>query len=159
MINEFETRKIIDKQLRKVGWEVDSNNLRYSKGTRPQKGRNIAIAEYPTKNGFADYVLFVGTNAVAVIEAKTNYKDVSAVIDCQCKEYSRTLCGVDEIDDFCGYKVPFTFATNGRAYCKQLEIKSSEIVLLSKIGKSFRELYEFFPFLLPSLLKYFSARR
>ena len=124
MINEFETRKIIDEQLRKVGWEVDSNNLRYSKGTRPQKGRNIAIAEYPTENGFADYVLFVGTNAVAVIEAKTNYKDVSAVIDCQCKEYARTLCGVDEIDDFCGYKVPFTFATNGRAYCQQLETKS-----------------------------------
>ena len=71
MNNEFETRKIIDEQLRKVGWEVDSNNLRYSKGTRPQKGRNIAISEYPTENGFADYVLFVGTNAVAVIEAKT----------------------------------------------------------------------------------------
>lgn len=35
MINEFETRKIIDGQLRKVGWEVDSNNLRYSKGTLP----------------------------------------------------------------------------------------------------------------------------
>lgn len=49
MINEFETRKIIDEQLRKVGWEVDSNNLSYSKGTRPQRGRNIAIAEYPTE--------------------------------------------------------------------------------------------------------------
>ena len=124
MINEFETRKIIDEQLRKVGWEVDSNNLSYSKGTRPQRGRNIAIAEYPTENGFADYVLFVGTEAVAVIEAKANYKDVSAVIDCQCKEYSRTLCDVDEFNNFCGYKVPFTFATNGRAYCQQLETKS-----------------------------------
>lgn len=124
MINEFETRKIIDEQLRKIGWEVDSKNLRYSKGTRPQRGRNIAIAEYPTENGFADYVLFVGVKPVAVIEAKANYKDVSAVIDCQCKEYSRTLCGVDEFDDFCGYKVPFTFATNGKTYCKQLETKS-----------------------------------
>ena len=124
MINEFETRKIIDEQLRKVGWEVDSNNLSYSKGTRPQRGRNIAIAEYPTENGFADYVLFVGTEAVAVIEAKANYKDVSAVIDCQCKEYSRTLCDVDEFNNFCGYKVPFTFATNGKAYCQQLETKS-----------------------------------
>lgn len=124
MINEFETRKIIDEQLRKVGWEVDSNNLIYSKGTRPQRGRNIAIAEYPTENGFADYVLFVGTEAVAVIEAKANYKDVSAVIDCQCKEYSRTLCDVDEFNNFCGYKVPFTFATNGKAYCQKLETKS-----------------------------------
>ena len=124
MINEFETRKIIDEQLRKVGWEVDSNNLRYSKDTRPQRGRNIAIAEYPTENGFADYVLFIDAKPVAVIEAKANYKDVSAVIDCQCKEYSRTLCSVDEIDYFCGYKVPFTFETNGRAYCQQLETKS-----------------------------------
>ena len=124
MMTESETRKIIDKQLRKVGWEADSANLRYSKGTRPQNGRNIAIAEYPTENGFADYVLFVDTKAVAVIEAKANYKDVSAVIDCQCKEYSRTLCGVDEFADFCGYKVPFTFATNGRTYCQQLETKS-----------------------------------
>lgn len=124
MINEFETRKIIDEQLRKVDWEVDSNNLRYSKGTRPQRNRNIAIAEYPTENGFADYVLFVGVKPVAVIEAKANYKDVSDVIDCQCKEYSRTLRGVDEFDDFCGYKVPFTFATNGKTYCKQLETKS-----------------------------------
>ena len=49
---------------------------------------------------------------------------MSAVIDCQCKEYSRTLCGVDEFNNFCGYKVPFTFATNGRAYCQQLETKS-----------------------------------
>ena len=124
MINEFETRKIIDGQLRKVGWEVDSNNLRYSKGTLPQKGRNIAIAEYPTVGGFADYVLFVGTKAVAVIEAKANYKDVSAVIDCQCKEYSRNIIGVDELGDWRGFKVPFLFATNGRPYNRQLETKS-----------------------------------
>lgn len=124
MINEFETRKIIDGQLRKVGWEVDSNNLRYSKGTLPQKGRNIAIAEYPTVGGFADYVLFVGTKAVAVIEAKANYKDVSAVIDCQCKEYSRNIIGVDELGDWQGFKVPFVFVTNGRPYNRQIEMKS-----------------------------------
>ena len=121
MLNESETRKIIDGQLRKVGWEADTDALRYSKGTRPQKGRNIAIAEYPTDTGFADYVLFVGMKPVAVIEAKAHYKDVSAVIDCQCKEYSRTLRGVDEFENWCGYKVPFTFATNGKPYCPQLE--------------------------------------
>ena len=124
MINEFETRKIIDGQLRKVGWEVDSNNLRYSKGTLPQKGRNLAIAEYPTVGGFADYVLFVGTKAVAVIEAKANCKDVSAVIDCQCKEYSRNIIGVDELGDWQGFKVPFVFVTNGRPYNRQIEMKS-----------------------------------
>lgn len=62
---EAETRIIIDDQLRKYGWEVDTNKLRYSKGTRPQKGRNLAIAEFQTdstvtKGGFADYALFAG---------------------------------------------------------------------------------------------------
>ena len=59
MMNESETRALIDEQLRKVGWEVDTKNLRYSKGTRPEKGRNIAIAEWKTNsevgdNGFVD---------------------------------------------------------------------------------------------------------
>ena len=34
-MTEAETRKIIDEQLCKVGWEADTDNLRYSKGTRP----------------------------------------------------------------------------------------------------------------------------
>lgn len=48
MKSEAETRYLIDEQLRKVGWEADTEHLRYSKGTRPAKGRNIAIAEWPT---------------------------------------------------------------------------------------------------------------
>ena len=46
--SEAETRYMIDEQLRKVGWEADTDTLRYSKGTRPAKGRSIAIAEWPT---------------------------------------------------------------------------------------------------------------
>ena len=37
--SEAETRYLIDEQLRKVGWEADTETLRYSKGTRPEKGR------------------------------------------------------------------------------------------------------------------------
>ena len=37
--SEAETRYIIDEQLRQVGWEADTENLRYSKGTRPIKGQ------------------------------------------------------------------------------------------------------------------------
>ena len=44
--SEAETRYLIDEQLRKVGWEADTELLRYSKGTRPAKGRNIAITEW-----------------------------------------------------------------------------------------------------------------
>lgn len=50
---------LIDKQLREVGWEADTDNLRQSKGVKPEKGRNIAIAEWQTnssvgKNGHVD---------------------------------------------------------------------------------------------------------
>ena len=66
-MTESETRTLIDEQLRKVGWEADTNNLRYSKGTRPVNGRNLAIAEWKTDSdvgdgGFVDYALFIGTN-------------------------------------------------------------------------------------------------
>lgn len=127
MLIESETRKVIDEQLRKVGWEADTDALRHSKGTRPQNARNIAVAEWPTDNGFADYVLFVGMKPVAVIEAKANYKDVFAVIDCQGKDYARNIRDAEKIyqlDDWRGFKVPFVFATNGRPYNRQLETKS-----------------------------------
>ena len=63
-LSEDETRKLIDEQLRRVGWEVDTHNLRYSKGTRPQKGKKVAIAEWPvnsptSKDHRADYALFI----------------------------------------------------------------------------------------------------
>jgi len=34
MKSEAETRYLIDEQLRKVGWEADTEKLRYSKGTQ-----------------------------------------------------------------------------------------------------------------------------
>jgi len=44
-LDESATRLLIDDQLRQAGWLTDSENLRYSKGTRPEKGKNMAIAE------------------------------------------------------------------------------------------------------------------
>ena len=79
-----------------VSWDADTENLRYSKGTRPQKGCNIAIAEWQTDSGFVDYALFIGTKMVATIEAKASYKDVSAVFDCQCKDYSSNIRDEDK---------------------------------------------------------------
>ena len=49
---EAQTRCLIDEQLQKAGWEADTKNLRFSKGTRPVKGINIAIAEWPTNSAF-----------------------------------------------------------------------------------------------------------
>ena len=130
--SEAETRYLIDEQLRKVGWEVDTQKLRYSKGTRPEKGRNIAIAEWPTdstvgKKRFADYALFIDERLVAIIEAKAIHKDIPSVIDYQCKDYSRNVRAEDEkyqIGMWRNYKVPFVFATNGRPYLEQYDTKS-----------------------------------
>lgn len=129
---EAETRFLIDEQLRKVGWEADTNELRYSKGTRPKKGHNMAIAEWPTdskvgNNGHCDYVLFIGEKMVATVEAKAIHKDISAVIDDQCRDYSMLIRGDDDqyrIGTWGKYKVPFTFATNGRPYLEQYKTKS-----------------------------------
>lgn len=129
---EAETRYIIDQQLRQVGWEADTENLRFSNGTRPAKGRNLAIAEWPTdstvgNHGRADYALFIGLQFVGIIEAKAEHKDIPSVIDYQGKDYPRNIRVDDaqyQVGSWGSYKVPFTFATNGRPYLEQYRTKS-----------------------------------
>jgi len=130
--SEAETRYLIDEQLRQVGWEADTEALRYTNGTRPAKGRNIAIAEWPTNStvgnkGYADYALFAGLQLVGIIEAKAEHKDIPSVIDYQGKDYPRNIRAEDaqyQIGTWGEYKVPFTFATNGRPYLEQYKTKS-----------------------------------
>lgn len=129
---EAETRYMIDQQLRQVGWEADTENLRFSKETRPVKGRNLAIAEWPTdstvgNHGRADYALFIGLQFVGIIEAKAEHKDIPSVIDYQGKDYPRNIRSEDatyQLGTWGSYKVPFTFATNGRPYLEQYKTKS-----------------------------------
>ena len=112
--------------------KADTEELRYSKGTRPAKGRNIAIAEWPTNStvgnkGYADYALFVGLRLVGIIEAKAEHKDIPSVIDYQGKDYPRNIRPEDaayQIGTWGEYKVPFTFATNGRPYLEQYKTKA-----------------------------------
>ena len=89
-LDETATRERIDQQLRDRGWEANTKELRFSEGTRPAKGRNMAIAEWPTASGPADYALFVGMRLVGVVEAKRQRKNVSAAID-QGERYSATV--------------------------------------------------------------------
>jgi hypothetical protein len=60
--------------------EVDSQRLTFECGTQPQAGRNLAISEWPPQDGRADYVLFTGLEAVAVVEAKRYSKDVAGAM-------------------------------------------------------------------------------
>ncbi len=126
-LTEADTRKLIDQQLRATGWEADTAEIRYSKGVRPEKGKNKAIAEWPTQRGPADYVLFNGLRAIAVIEAKRKNIDVYGAID-QAKRYSKGF----QPDSSCELvggpwgklKIPFVFATNGRPFLRQMENQS-----------------------------------
>lgn len=124
LLDERETRRLIDAQLQRCGWEADSDELTYQNGVRPQKGRNVAIAEYPTTNGRADYALFCGLQIVGVVEAKRQNKDVSEGALNQAKRYSEGFQVLGEVvagGPWQNYKVPFVFATNGRPFLQQLQ--------------------------------------
>ena len=136
--SEAETRFFIDQALKEVGWEADTNRLNYKRyQTKPQRGHNMAIAEWPTGNaaentsGYADYALFLGEKMVGIIEAKAEAKDVYAVLDGQGRDYPATIREEDEpylvgkwMNGSRVYRVPFTFATNGRPYFAQYPEKS-----------------------------------
>ena len=117
---EAEARAVIDRQLQRAGWEADTWRLRYSRGTRPSKNRNLAIAEWPVAGGErADYALFAGTTLVGLIEAKKKETPVASAIDGQCDEYARNILSADGAPtkaQWGSYRVPFVFAANGGAY-------------------------------------------
>src|SRR3954463_6654827 len=70
MTPEAKARELIDKKLEQAGWVVqDLKQLNLSAAT------GVAVREYPTDTGPADYVLFVNRVSCGVIEAK---KDISA---------------------------------------------------------------------------------
>jgi type I restriction enzyme R subunit len=126
-LDEAATRAIIDRRLRDRGWEADTETLSYGRGARPAVGRNMAIAEWPTENGLADYALFIGIRCLGMVEAKRRHKNVSAVID-QAEQYARGFKPRESIETAGGpwgeFYVPFAFSTNGRAYLKQIETAS-----------------------------------
>lgn len=126
-LDEADTRKLIDEQLREVGWTVDSATLSFAKGARPEKGKNLAIAEWPTASGPADYVLFAGLMPVAAVEAKRKNIDVSGALQ-QAKRYSRTFKPDEGLASPGGpwreFHIPFVFSSNGRPYLRQLATRS-----------------------------------
>ncbi len=142
VLDEAETRALIDAQLNAAGWLADSQSLSYARGARPQAGKHQAIAEWPTASGPADYALFYGLMPLGIIEAKKYGSDISGDI-AQAERYSQGyLIKADEqwprpvgsAADFPGwpvssgssdtYRLPFVYASNGRPYLRQLETRS-----------------------------------
>ena len=126
-LDEADTRRLIDEQLRRSGWEVDTQRLTHARGARPEKGKSRAIAEWPTADGIADYVLFVGLTPIAAVEAKRRNIDVSGALQ-QAKRYARGFPKSTELEAYGArwgdFHLPFVFSTNCRPYLKQLATRS-----------------------------------
>jgi len=138
-LDEDLTRIIIDQQLQEAGWEADSQVLHYAQGTRPEKGKNKAIAEWPTTGKQrADYVLFTGLTPIAVVEAKRENTNVAGKIT-QAERYARgfrveaamqaaweqegrNIAWADEGEGH--YQIPFVYSCNGRPFIQQLKEQS-----------------------------------
>lgn len=87
MTPEAKAREIIDTKLEQAGWliqDVKHANLSAALG--------VAIREYPTDTGPADYVLFVGKNAVGVIEAKKDDLGQNLIVtESQTERYANAV--------------------------------------------------------------------
>ncbi len=106
---EWRTRKErIDTRLRAVhpSWKV----VRYSPTLDTAKLDGIAVEEYPTLNGPADYALFVRGQLLGIIEAKKVAINPQNVLE-QAKRYA--LGATNGPGNWDGYRVPFLYATNG----------------------------------------------
>ncbi len=77
-------RDLIDSQLSQAGWLVQSKNE-----VNLAAGRGIAVREYQTSSGPADYVLFVDRKPVGIIEAKREEEgERLTVVEDQSFEYA-----------------------------------------------------------------------
>jgi type I restriction enzyme R subunit len=107
--SEWETRKQrIDKRLRgsNPAWKI----VRYREGLDVSNLNGVAVEEFPTENGPADYALFVEGQLLGVIEAKKVTVNPQNVLE-QAKRYARgATVGPGNWN---GLRVPFLYATNG----------------------------------------------
>ncbi|WP_066271011.1 type I restriction-modification system endonuclease [Hydrogenophaga palleronii] len=133
-IDEASTRLIIDQMLREVGWEVDTLELTHSKGIRPERNRNLAIAEWPIAGKqSADYLLFAGLSPIAAIEAKRINVNVAGKLG-QAERYARGFNIQPEHEaawllegrqgpwpdgQDSSFNLPFAYSCNGRPLVKQ----------------------------------------
>ena len=78
MTPEEEARVNIDKLLMQSGWVIqDYKKINLS----PTIGLGIAVREFPTLKGPADYMLFIKREAVGVLEAKPEGHTLSSVTE------------------------------------------------------------------------------
>jgi type I restriction enzyme R subunit len=91
---EQQARENIDKQLQQAGWIVQDY-----KSINPSAGLGIAVREYPTESGSADYILFIERKPVGVIEAKKEGHTLSQVHDQTVRYASDQLKFIKQIKE------------------------------------------------------------
>ncbi len=102
MSPETKARLIIDAKLSAAGWRVQDLkqiNLGAAVG--------VAVREYPTDTGPADYVLFVHREPVGVIEAKAD-EIILTFVEYQTERYAKSLWRVQAAP------LPFLFESTGQ---------------------------------------------
>ncbi len=105
--SEWLTRKrLIDPQLQTVGWRVTP----YSPNLDLTNCEPLAIEEYPTDNGPADYALCAEGKILGIVEAKKLTLGPQNVLT-QAERYSRGV--TSNPFNFDGQHVPFLYSTNG----------------------------------------------
>ncbi len=84
MTPETKARQLIDQKLEQAGWVIqDMNQFNLSAGL------GVAVREYPTDTGPADYVLFVNRLPCGVIEAKKdNAGENITAVESQTERYA-----------------------------------------------------------------------
>lgn len=126
-MSEAETRELIDAQLRQAGWNVDTPTINYKlHHTVPQRGKFMAIAEWPVGSKWADYALFIGQELYGIVEAKKYAQDISTDLR-QSKIYAELAEEKHKaklLGKWRAYNAPFLFSANGRPYLEQIKTKS-----------------------------------
>lgn len=105
--SEWLTRKrLIDPQLKAAGWKVTP----YTSNLDLTNSGPLAIEEWPTDNGPADYALCVDGQILGIVEAKKLTLGPQNVLT-QAERYSRGA--TSNSLNFDGHRVPFLYSTNG----------------------------------------------
>ncbi|MEI6520272.1 MAG: type I restriction-modification enzyme R subunit C-terminal domain-containing protein [bacterium] len=101
-------KKRIDARLKSMTppWKI----IRYQDGLDCSCLHGVAVEEYPTDSGPADYALFVNGKILGIIEAKKVALDPYNVLE-QAKRYSRGIH--NNAGKWGEYGVPFLYSTNG----------------------------------------------
>ncbi len=101
---EEKARVEIDRQLEACGWQVQSRE-----GQNLFAQRGVAIAEFPLKTGYADYLLCVDGKAIGAVEAKRVGTTLSGVHH-QSEKYS---VGLPDVPKAWHKPLPFLYESTG----------------------------------------------